>query len=487
MEEVDLKTKTTVSLFWNFIDKFGHQTLNFVSMIVLMNIVDIEDYGLIGALSVFIAFSTILIDSGFGRSLLNEKVVSDIDYSSVFYFNVLLSIVIYIILFFSSPLLGVAFNAPKIILVAQILFISLILNALGLIHQVLLIKKADFRGLARVNLTALLIANTAAIVMALKGMGVWALIAQTLLYAFFRTLFLWFYSKWRPIHKISINKLKTFFSFSNKLIASSTINVVINNIYPSLIALFYPMNQVAFFNQAKKYQDIPFITLTNTFRSVAMLILSEINNDKERLKRVLSKFVKSVSFISFPLGAILIIIAEPMFYLFFKDKWLSSVIYFQILTFAGMMTPFVFILNELFISLQKSKYFLGVEIIKGLILIVLIVVMFPKGIIALAFSWIIYTFITVIISSFLSGKLIGYGMSHLTKDIMPYILIAGISAGISFLITRNINDTILNIIANITIISASYFLICKLLKIEMIRELETWLNKSKKQTTHNEK
>ena len=480
MTEPSLKNKTILSLFWSFIDKFGQQILNFLSMLILMNIVATEDYGKINSLAVFIAFSSILIDSGFGRALLNRQNLTNKDYSTVFIFNVLFSILLYSLLFISAPFLSDLFNSSEITLIARMVFMSIVLNGLGLIQQTILTKKADFKGLSKINITALLIANIIAIVMALYGYGVWALVAQILVYALFRTIFLWIYSKWRPAFDFSFNSLKSFFSFSSKLLLTNTIATIGNNIYPSLIALFYPMSQVAYFSQAKKYQEIPFLAITNTFRSVAMLILSEINNESDRMKRVVSKMIKSIAFIAFPLGFIMILLAEPIFYMFFKEKWLSSVPFFQALTLAGMISPFVYIFNELFIAKERSAYFLGVEILKALLLIVLIVILLPKGLMALATSWVLYILATLLISVILSSKLVKYNLLNFLKDTVPYMLIALISSSISYLTTKNINPPILFITINILIIATLYITTCKLLKLEMIKEIEVWFTKRRK-------
>jgi O-antigen/teichoic acid export membrane protein len=480
MAESTLKHKTTVSLFWSFVDKFGQQILNFLSMLIMMNILATEDYGLIGSLAVFIAFSSILVDSGFGRALINRKNLEPGDYATVFYFNVSLSIFLYLIFFFAAPLLGNLFHTPAVVMVMRVMFLSVIFNAFGLIHQTRLIKKTDFKGLTRINMFSLLIADAVAILLAIAGKGVWALVAQTLVYACCRSAFLLKYTSWLPTARFNVTRLKTFFAFSHKLLLASAITTTINNIYPSLIAAFYPMSQVAFFNQAKKYQDIPFLTLANTFRSVAMLVLSEINDQTERLKRVTSKIMKSIAFLSFPIGFAMIVIAEPTFYLFFKEKWLAAVPYFQILTFAGMLSPFVYIFNELFIAKENSKYFLGIEIVKGLILILLIIFLFPRGITALAVSWIIYMAITLFISVILSGRLIRYTLIHLMKDIVPYLILAVICSSMSYFLTQKIDNNILYITINLAIISISYILLCKLMKLEMLKEIEDWFGKKKK-------
>lgn len=194
MADSALKHTTTVSLFWSFVDKFGQQIVNLATGIILMRILDPAEYGLIGALTIFIAFSGILIDSGFTRALLNRKNISPAEYSTVFYFNVGLALLLYMILFATAPLLATMFHEPMITPVSRLLFLSLLLNAAGIIQQTLLIRRADFRGMTKVNITALFIAGVTAIAMALNGFGVWSLVVQTLVYAFFRSLFLWIYS-----------------------------------------------------------------------------------------------------------------------------------------------------------------------------------------------------------------------------------------------------------------------------------------------------
>ncbi len=474
MIEPSLKHKTTVSLFWSFIDKFGQQLLNFVSMLVLMNIIAPDAYGMVGSLALFTAFSTILIDSGFGRVLINRKDVSSDDYNAVFYFNVGLSVLLYLLLFLASPLIARLFDSPGITPVARMLFLAFVFNAFGLIHQTIFTKKADFKTLTKVNMAALLVADVVAIVMAFMGFGVWALVLQFTLYALIRTVLLWFRSEWRPSANFNLSRLKGFFGFSYKLLLSNTISTTVNNIYPSLIAIFYPMNQVAYFNQAKKYQEIPFLTLSNTFRSVAMLILSEVNDQSVRLKRVVSKMIKSIAFLSFPIAFLMILIAEPTFYLFFKEKWLASVPYFQVLTLGGMLLPFTFIFNELFIAKERPALFLGLEIIKGVLLILLIVLFFPKGIMGLSVSWFVYMVITLTLSVFFAGKVIRYPFLVFIKDTLPYFLVAGISAAAAYFGTLRVENNLLFILMNTTLVGVLYIALCRFLKLEMTEEIEEW-------------
>lgn len=481
MGNSELKNKTTKSLFWSFLDKFGEQALNFISMFVLMNIVSTDDYGIIGSLAVLSAVLPLLVDSGFGRALLNRKNPSEEAYNSMFYFNVAMSIVIYVALFALMPSISSLFKAKNemVIPVARVMFLGIFINAFGLIHKTLLTKKADFKSLTQLNLIALTATNIIAIWMAIKGYGVWALVAQILLLAVFRTVLLWMYSSWRPALMFRIGVLRELFGFSNKLVLASFIGTITNNIYPSIIAVFYPMSQVAFYDRAKRYEDIPFLVLTNTYRSVSMLILSEINDQRERLHRVVSKMMKSIAFVSFPVAALMVVVAEPVFYLFFKEKWMASVPYFQILTFAGMFIPFLSIINELFISTEKSKYFLGVEIAKSILLVGLVIAFFPKGIVGLAVSWVVYTVISLAISLILSRKLITYSLIDFGKDIFPYVCVAFISGVAAFFAGKLFHHHLLIVVVSSVTVGICYLGICLLLRLEMTQEVSQWITSQK--------
>ncbi|MDD3908652.1 MAG: oligosaccharide flippase family protein, partial [Proteiniphilum sp.] len=220
--------------------------------------------------------------------------------------------------------------------------------------------------------------------------------------------------------------------------------------------------------------------LSNSFRSVSMLILPEINNQTERLKRVLSKMIKSLAFLSFPAGFLMILIAEPAFAILFKEKWLPAVPYFRILCLAGVISPFAFVLNELFISREKANYFLGVEIVRRIILVLLIALLFSYGIIGLATSWVIYTYITLIISLVLSGRLVGYSLLEFLTDALPYALVAFVSCAVGYLITLNITGNYLFLVINIVLVSILYLLLCRLFKLEMAKEIEEWLSSKRK-------
>ena len=482
MGNSELKTKTTISLFWSFLDKFGEQLIYLVSSIVLMRIVDASEYGLMGTLLIFTVISRLLVDSGFGRALINQKNISETAYSTVFYFNIGLSALLYLLFFAAAPFIADVFHEPRLNPISKVLFLSFVFYSFGLIQQTLLIKKADFRGLTKINIPALLIAAIIAIGMAMKGYGVWALVAQNVIYAFLRTVFLWMQSSWRPVARFSADVLRSFLAFSNKLLLSGFVAAFFNNIYPNIIAFFYPhsMSQVGYFSQANKYQDIPFGMISNTFRSVSMLVLSEINHEIERLKRVVSKIMKSIAFLVFPIGLYMILASEPAFHLLFGEKWDAAVPYFKMLTLAGMLTPFTFILNELFIARERADFFLGIEIVKRVGMVLFIFLFFSYGVMGLAISWVAYTAFTLVVSLLLSRKLVRYSLLNFMKDAAPYLLLSLLSAALGYFSTLYVAPNLLFLLISAVVVFGSYWLLCKGLKLEMIKEIESWFSEKKR-------
>lgn len=475
MPDPTLKKRTVTALFWSFLDKFGQKVIFLVSSVFLMRMLDISAYGIMGSLLIFVAFSSLLIDSGFGRALLNRKHISALEYSTVFYFNLGVGLLLYIALFFSAPLIAQLFNEPLLIPVSRVLFLALLFNGFSLIQMVIFTKASDFKTQTKANIAALVISTATALIMAWQGFGVWSLVAQNVIYAFFRSLFLWLYSSWRPKWVFSISKLKIFFAFSNKLLASGTIAAIFNNIYPSIIAMFYPMQQVGFYTQAYKYQDTPFAVLSDTFRSVSMLILSEINNQTERLRRVVAKLMKSISFLSFPIAFILILIAEPLFVTLFGQKWLPSVPYFQILCLGGAVSPFTFILNELFIAKERADFFLSVEIVKRIILIALIIGFFQQGITGLAVSWVIYMYITLTISLFLSKKLIAYSLWNFIKDATPYVSLSFLAVMAAYFASFQISNGVVRMLTAMAVMGVVYLALCRISNLEMTMEIKQFI------------
>jgi O-antigen/teichoic acid export membrane protein len=441
MEEENLKKKTVRALSWSFVDKFGQQIIYFATGIVLARSLSGADYGLVGMLAIFVALSSVLLDSGFGGYFMKKQNATQTDYNALFYFNVFISTGLYIILFFSAPLIASFYNEPQLVWLARILFLSILFNSFNLIQNLLLTKHLQIGHLARINFVALAMSSAVATALAISGYGVWALVAQTLLLSIFKTLLLWFTNSWRPSWGFSTQPLKEAFSFSSHLFMSGLINAVFNNIYSVVIGKFYNKMELGIYQQGNKYQDIPVSLISNTFRTIALPLFSNVNTDNERLIRVLTKTLQSMAFVLFPVVFLLCVIAEPFIIGLIGERWFASVPIFRILLISGLFSGFAQLFNELLISKGKSRTFLRVEIIKRFFLIAMIAFTFRLGIETLAWGWVAYSLVNLLFSGYFGCKILNYRFSSFFKSLLPYFSIAVMAAAGSWSLSLiSIND-----------------------------------------------
>ncbi len=422
--EDDLKGKTTKALIWSSADKLGQQALYLVAGIILARQLAPEDFGKIAVLTIFIALSGILIDSGFSTALIRKKEATQADYSTVFFVNIGISFLLYGILYAAAPYISIFFKVPDLTLICRVLFLIIPLNAFSLIQQTLLLKHFRLAVSARVNLWALGIASVTAVAMAYAGMGVWSLVAQTLGLALFRAIFFWLFNDWRPQWVFRMASLREFFGYSSNLVISGIINNVFNKVYPLIIGKFYGMTQTGYYAQADKYQDIASSLVSNIFRSVAFPVFSTVQDDLERLKRICRKNVRAIAFFIFPIMSLMIVVSYPMILLVLKEQWLPSVPYFRLLCFSGICSPFIILFFDLFNSLGHSRLNLQLEIAKKTYLFIGIALFYSSGIMGLIEWWISYSLLSLVVGIFFARRFIQYNYTEFLKDIAPYLLLA---------------------------------------------------------------
>ena len=430
MEE-DLKGKTTKALVWSSADKVGQQLFYLVAGIILARQLSPVDYGKVGVLTIFIALSGILIDSGFSSALIRKKEATQADYSTVFYLNIAISCVLYALLYAAAPFIAAFFKEPDLTLICRVLFLVIPMNALSIIQQTLLWKHFRLSVNARVNLCALGLASVAAVVMAYCGMGVWALVTQTLGLAVLRAVFFWTFNDWRPQWVFRMASLREFFGYSSNLVVSGIINNVFNKIYPIIIGKFYGMAQTGYYTQADKYQDMASSLISNIFRSVTFPVFSKVQDDLQRVKRICRKNVRAISFFIFPIMSLLVVVSYPLILIVLKAQWLPSVPYFRLLCFSGLCTPFITLFYDLFNSLGYSRLNLQLEIAKKAYLFVGIALFYSSGILGLIGWWLSYSLLSLLVGIFFARRFIGFGFAEYLKDISPYFLLALVSSLLS--------------------------------------------------------
>jgi teichuronic acid exporter len=324
----NLKNKMVSAVTWTTIDRIGQQGVQFFITLILARLLSPSDYALIALVAVFVSLSNTLVDSGFGQALVRKSDANETDFNTVFFFNIFISVFLYLILFFSAPYIAIFFDQPKLIVVSRVIFIGILLNALYLIPTVKMVRALDFKSSTKVNIFSVTCSGLVGIILAFKGFGVWALVAQQLLFHFFRLLSLTFIIRWKPKFIFSFRVIRNFWSFSVNLLGTNILNNIFNYIYILILGKLYPNKpEVGLYYQANKLND----TSNYSFQVIlgsTYSILVKIQNDEERFQRVFREIVRKSSIIIFPVMLALIVVAKPLIFVLLKSQWLPSVPYF---------------------------------------------------------------------------------------------------------------------------------------------------------------
>lgn len=416
---MSLKQKTVSGLLWSFVDTFAGQGLTFIVGIILARILSPREFGLIGMITVFIAVSESFINSGFSSALIRKKDCTNIDFSTVFYFNLAAGILFFLILFFTAPFIAGFFDEPKLKPIVQVLGIVLIIDSLTLIQRTILTKRIDFKLQARISVIASLGSGVIAIVMAYKGFGVWSLVAQRIAKQGLNSIFLWLWNRWKPLLVFSMQSFKELFGFGSKLLVSGLIDTLYRNIYYLIIGKFFSAQELGYYTRADEFQRIPSQNLNGIIGRVSYPVLASIQDDKLRLKNNYQKLIRSTMFITFILMLGMAAAAEPMIITLIGEKWRPSIIYLQMLSFVGMMYPLHALnLNMLQVS-GRSDLFLKLEVIKKILAIPTIVIGVIWGIKIMILGMMVNTLVAYYLNSYWSGRFIGYSFKQQVVDILP--------------------------------------------------------------------
>jgi O-antigen/teichoic acid export membrane protein len=456
---MSLRKKTVHGVFWSISQELGSKFIGFLITILLARILSPAEFGLIAMLSIFIAVGNSLLDSGLTSSLIRTPIVTQKDCSTVFYFSLIGSIIIYLILFLTAPLISKFYNQPVLTNVVRVYGISLIINAFFAIQQTLLIKEMKFKTMTIIQIPSVVGGGIIGVVLAKMGFGVWSLVWMSLTNSFISTCLHWWYSAWRPILLFNVNSFKSHFNYGYKITLSGLIDKLYQNIYTILIGKFYSAAQLGFYSRADSISQIPIGIITTAINKVTFPLFVNIAEDNEQLVSVYKKVMLQVLFWMAPSLIALSVIAEPLFSLVLTDKWLPAVPYFQILCIAGIMYPIhAYNLNILKVKGQ-SHLFLRLEIIKKVLCVIGIYLVFPFGIYGLLYFQLFFSFFGLYINSFYSVRFINYPFFKQIQDIIPTLILTFfIGACCYFLDKYFVNSLHFNDISRILIIGFIYFL-----------------------------
>lgn len=419
-----LKQKTVTSMIWGFLQRFVTMGVSFISNIILARLLTPDDYGCIGMLMIFIALSNTFIDGGFGSALIQKKRPTSEDYSTIFYWNIFLSIVLYGVLYLCSPFIASFYNIPLLSKILRVQGVVLIVNAFGIIQANQLRKQLKFKSIAQVSITASIVSVIVAIAMAYMGCGIWSLVAQQILSPLVTTVLYWIYSSWRPIRVFSWKSFKELFGFGSFMLLSSLINAFCNNLNGLLIGRFFNASSMGYFTQAKKLEDVFSSSIETVVGQVTYPVLVEVKDKYEELKKMLSQFNSLLLYIVVPLMLLLNLLATPIVSLLLGAKWLSAVPYLKILAFQGIAISIQNINYNAVASIGRSKTLFVSTLVKRVFSVIsLIMGMKLGGVEGLLWGMVISSFFVSLYNSLMVHWYIGYKLLQQLSDLFPIIVV----------------------------------------------------------------
>lgn len=458
-----LKEKSISALIWSTFDKVFYQIIYIISGIVLANKLFPEDFGVVGIIAVFSAFITIFVDGGFNVALIQHKDTTNKDYHSVFSFNLFISISLYLLLFFLAPAISHYYNDARLTSLSRVMFLTVIIQAFGLVHHSMLMREMKMKAVAMANLIPLLFAGTIAVILALLDFGVWALVIQSVVLALSRTLVLWIQNSWRPKLIFDRASLKKMYTTGKNIFLTSFTNTVFQNLYPLIIGSRYSIHQLGYYVQADKWSKTGYTSLVQALAQFLLPSLSSIQDDKERMKRVFGKTNRMTAYFSIPFFTALIVAAEPIFHIFFGTKWDTSIPLFQILLVKGIFFVLVTLQNNYMIAQGKTRIVLYTELIKNAIILIAIFLTVGISIYALVVGQAVAAIVQYFIGIFVTKHITQYGVRRQLLDILPYVVISTLMCCLLMIFPMIINNEFLLLGAQIVFGVLFYFMVNKVL------------------------
>lgn len=419
-----MKNKTISNLMWRFAERIGAQGVSFIVSIILARLLSPNDYGTVSLITVILAILQVFVDSGLGNALIQKKHVDDVDFSTVFYFNLLVCILLYLIMFFSAPIISIFYNNRDLTNLIRVISLTLIISGVKNIQQAYVARNLMFKKFFYSTIGGTIASAIIGIAMAYKGLGVWALVGQQLSNALIDTIILWITVKWRPIFVFSVKKLNVLFSYGWKLLVSSLLDTGYNNLRQLVIGKVYSPQDLGFYNKGQQFPSLIVTNVNTSIDSVLLPVMSQEQDNPSKIKSMTRKAIRTSSYMMWPLMIGLAIIAKPLISLLLTDKWLPCVPYLQIFCFSYALWPIHTANLNAIKAMGRSDMFLKLEIIKKIVGVISIILSLPFGAFAIAIGYMITGPISAIVNAIPNKKLLNYSFKEQCIDLLPFLLMS---------------------------------------------------------------
>ena len=467
MAEKDIKKKTIFGMIWTAAEKFGSMAMAFISNLILARLLLPEDFGVIGMLHIFIAISGAFMYGGFGDAIIQKKVVTHTDYSTVFVWNMVLSVFFYVILFFAAPAIARFYDMPDLCNVMRVYGLILILVGLSIVQNSILRKELKFKLLSIRNLTASFCGLVVGVVMAFMGFGAWSLVASALVNQLMNVILVWKISSWRPSLLFDKKSFKDLFGFGGMMMLTSLVDKTYANLQGLLIGKWYSADELGYYTQAAKLESVPNSTLSYIVTNVSFPVFAKLKDDKEKLLYGLRKNIKAITYLNFPLCMLLLVIAKPLIELLYGAKWDLSVPYFQLLCLSGMLYTMNSLNGCIVKALGKGKLYFIIHIVQRIVGLLLMFAGIRYSVKGLLFAVVLSQYINYVIYSIANNRLLNYGLWQQLKDVFGSLLLTVFVGVAVFFIGRYLPWHHYLVMAVQTVVYVGlYWVVSKLLKLD---------------------
>ncbi|MBE6331120.1 MAG: lipopolysaccharide biosynthesis protein [Bacteroidales bacterium] len=424
MSAGNLKDKTINGFQWGVIDNFANSGVAFLVGLILANHLDPVEFGTLAIVTIFTNFSITIVDGGFATALIRKIDSDDADYNTVFYSNLLFSVVLMAILVAIAPLVADFYSSEELRLVMIVMSSILCINAVSIIHKTLLIKTLDFKSQTIVSLTSSVVSGVAGIVAAYSGLGIWSLVIHLLARQSLLSAGLWLVSSWRPSLTFSTKSFKELFCFSSKVLLANVINTIFKDIFLLVVGKMYSKYELGLYNRADQFNQISSNNLGLIIQKVSLPVLSQLQNDTEQLREKFRKFSAYSAMLTFALCFGMAAAARPIVLMLVGEKWLPCVLYLQIMCFYGAIYPLQQLNLNILHVLKKSNYLLRLEIIKKFFFVLVIVVGFFFDLEYMIMAAVVYYYFEFFLNSWYSKRLMGYSSFRQIVDLSPFYFVS---------------------------------------------------------------
>lgn len=480
MAKESIKNKTTIGVFWSSVERFSVQAVQFIVMLVLARLLSPDDFGLVGMLTIFIAVSDSLVNSGFSQALIRKQDRTDDDNSTIFYFNVIVSVIIYFLLFISAPYVAQFYNEPQLTILMRVLCLVVVFHSFGVVQRALYTAAINFKVQAKATFIAAIVSGIVGISLAWARYGVWALIWQQLVNAFFCTFLFWFFSSWRPKWIYSWQSFKDMFGFGSRLMISGLIDTIYNNLYQMVIGKVFSASALGNFSQAKHFPNLPATSITNIVQRVTYPSLCKLQDNNIKLSEAYRQLLRLSAFIIFPIMCLLAGLADPLVNILIGSKWHYASTLIPPLCFSMMLYPIHAINLNLLQVKGRSDWILKLEILKKIVGVVVLIATIPFGLTIMCWARIISSIISLFLNTHYTGIIINLNIFVQIKDIsatfVASFLAFIISSCVSYFVEGDLLQLVIGLILGILVYCGIAYT-CKFKELKYLRSILPILKK----------